>query len=155
MYSPPSPSPTHVERTGSFVLPLPRDDAFPLFTAEGERSWVPGWDPQYLHPPHASNDEGTVFRTGHGGEETWWLVLRHDPAEAAATYARITPGSRLGTVHVRCAELGPSETLVTVTYALTATSDSGERTLRAMTPDAYAAMLAEWREMILRALDAS
>ena len=35
-------------RQGSFVLPLPPAQAFDLFTAEGERRWVAGWDPEIL-----------------------------------------------------------------------------------------------------------
>jgi hypothetical protein len=143
----------HIERTGSLVLPIPLAQAFPLFTAEGERSWVPGWEPQYLHPPHPSDAEGTVFRTDHGGEETFWLVLRHDPFEGAAVYGRFTPGSRLGTVKVQCVERTTSETVVNVTYSLTALSASGDEVLAAMTPQAYDAMLEEWSELIIRGVN--
>ncbi len=143
----------HVTRTGSIRIPAARDSVFPFFTAEGERAWVPGWDPQYLHPGHPSNEVGTVFRTNHGGEETLWLVIRYEPGDGIATYGRFTPGSRLGTVHVECAEESPSETRVTVTYELTALSEAGARVLQAMTADAYRAMLDEWRDLIVPILD--
>ena len=142
----------HVERTGSLLLPAGRARVFPLFTAEGERAWVPGWQPQYLHPDHPSNEEGTVFRTDHGGEETLWIVIRHAPDEGLATYGRFTPGSRLGTVHVACVETSPSETRVTVTYRMTALSAGGADVLRGMTPDAYRAMLDQWQSLILPTL---
>lgn len=94
---------------------------------------MPGWAPEYLHPDHPSNDEGTVFRTDHGGEETPWIVLRYSPEEGSATSGRFTPGSRLGTVNVRCTAEGPSVTRVAVTYALTALSDAGSEVLRSLT----------------------
>jgi hypothetical protein len=143
---------THVTRSGSLVLPLPLTEAFPLFTAEGERGWVPGWEPQYLHPPRPSNDQGTVFRTDHGGEETFWIVLRYEPSRGVAEYGRFTPGSRLGTVSVECTELELSRTRVQVTYALTAISDEGRDALAKMGADAYEAMLEEWRELIIQSL---
>lgn len=140
----------HVEHTNGFVLPLPLRETFPLFSPEGERAWVPGWEPEYLHPLQPSDAVGTVFRTQHHGEETLWLVLEQDPAAGLASYGRFTPGSRIGTVLVRCEETDPSHTQVTVTYALTALSAQGTGILAALTPERYAAMLAEWREAIIQ-----
>ena len=40
----------HIERTGVVAMDLPFAEAFPLFSAEGERRWVAGWDPCYVHP---------------------------------------------------------------------------------------------------------
>lgn len=139
----------HVEHTGDFVLPLPRDEAFSLFSPEGERSWVPGWDPEYLYPGQTSSDPGTVFRTTHHNEETLWLVLQCDAGKAEAEYARITPGSRLGTVKVRCMEEGEGSTRVRVSYSLTAVSAAGNATLAELSVEAYSRMLEDWREFIM------
>lgn len=140
----------HVQHTDGFVLPFALSDTFPLFTPEGERAWVPGWEPEYLYPLQPSDMVGTVFRTQHHGEETLWLVLQYDPGAGLASYGRFTPGSRIGTVDVRCEAMGPSHTRVTVTYALTAVSAHGTGILAALTAESYAAMLAEWRESIIR-----
>ena len=43
----------HVERTGVVAMDLPAAEAFPLFSAEGERRWVAGWAPCY-EPPLAA-----------------------------------------------------------------------------------------------------
>lgn len=142
--------PVHIERTGDFTLPIPLRHAFPLFSPEGERAWVEGWDPVYLHPEHPSTDHDTIFRTAHGDEETLWLVLRYDPARALAEYGRFSPGSRLGTVRVTCQEESPQLTRVAVVYSLTALSPAGNAVLDALTPKKYEAMLAEWRTLILR-----
>ena len=40
----------HVERMGVVAMDLPATETFPLFSAEGERRWVAGWDPCYVHP---------------------------------------------------------------------------------------------------------
>jgi hypothetical protein len=146
--------PHHVERTGEITVPLPIGHLFPLFSPEGERAWVAGWDPDYLHPPHPSNAPGTIFRTTHQGEETLWLVLRYDPGTTTAEYARFTPASRLGTVRVQCREEAPGVTRVSVTYALTALTPAGNTMLDALTPPHYTAMLRDWREAILRSQQA-
>jgi hypothetical protein len=141
--------PLHVDRSGDFTLPLPLGHVFPLFSPEGERAWVPGWDPDYLHPDHPSNAPGTLFRTTHNGEETLWLVLTYSPTEATARYSRFSPASRVGTVQVHCQEEGPGRTRVTISYSLTAITPAGNTILAALTPAKYAAMLLDWRAAII------
>lgn len=141
--------PVHVERSGEFSLPLPLGHVFPLFSPEGERAWVEGWDPEYLHPDHPSNAPGTVFRTTHGGEETLWLILQYTPGEASAHYGRFSPGSRLGTVQVCCKAEGADRTRVSVHYSLTAVTPAGNSVLAALTAEKYDAMLREWQEAII------
>jgi len=144
--------PVHVERTGTFRVNRPLAQAFPLFSPEGERRWVEGWFPRYLHPRGVASDAaGTVFQTHHNNEETQWLVLRYSPADGVAEYVRITPGSRMGVVTVRATERDGA-TDVEVTYALTSLSAAGTRTLDAMTEESYAAMLREWQTLIGDAL---
>ena len=140
---------TRVERTGDFTLPMAPEKALRLFSPEGERGWVPGWDPEYLHPDHPSTAQGTVFRTTHGGEQTLWLVLQYDPGQGEAEYVRISPGSRMGTVKVRCRADGDDRTRVIVTYALTGLSVAGNAVLTDMTAEKYGQMLAEWRGWIV------
>jgi hypothetical protein len=145
--------PVHVERAGTLRVNRPLAQAFPLFTPEGERRWIKGWIPEYLHPcgvPSAA--AGTVFQTHHNNEETHWLVLRCAPADGVAEYVRITPGSRIGVVTVHATERDGA-TEVEVTYKLTSLSDAGTRTLQAITEESYATMLREWEKLIGDALD--
>ena len=60
----------HVDRRGVVPMALPFEEAFALFNAVGERRWVAGWDPRFVHPalPHAG--EGVVFRTTGTGTGT-------------------------------------------------------------------------------------
>ena len=139
----------HIRRSGTLELPTPPRQALALFTAEGERGWVPGWDPQYLHTGGSPAEEGTVFKTDHDGEETVWLVLRWDPDDGITQYGRFTPGQRVGTVEVRCDPRPAGGSRVTVTYALTALSDEAARELETLTPEAYRAMLVEWQERLM------
>jgi hypothetical protein len=145
--------PLHVERTGTFRVNRPLAQAFPLFSPEGERRWVQGWIPEYLHPRGVPSDAaGTVFQTHHNNEETQWLVLRYSPVDGVAEYARMTPGSRIGIVTVRATERDGA-TDVEVTYKLTSLSEMGTRTLETMTDASYAAMLEDWQRLIHKAID--
>jgi hypothetical protein len=140
---------TRIERTGDFLLPIPPDQAFSFFSPEGERAWVPDWDPVYLSPDHPSEAPGTVFRTKHGGEETLWLILGYDRGKGEAEYVRVTPGSRMGTVRVRCRGDGESGSRITVSYALTALSEGGNAVLADLTESRYTGMLQEWRQRLV------
>src|SRR6185295_5401785 len=137
-------TPLHVERTHDFVVDLPRPRAFTLVTPEGERACAEGWDPRYLHPADGRATRGMVFTTGHGGEETLWTMVCHEPDAGVVEYARVTPGSRMGTVRVACRPLEGERTKVTVTYDLTALSESGNEQLRAFDEAGYAAYIRTW-----------
>jgi MOSC domain-containing protein YiiM len=147
--------PTHaglsVTRSGTLRVAAPMARAFPFFTPDGERLWVPGFDPQYLHPLSGEQGVGAIFTTAHGGEDTLWMVLRFSPSEGVAEYARVTPGSRGGTVHVALEPVDAVTTQATITYDLASTSEAGDEKLRAFTA-AYAEMLADWERKIEQAL---
>jgi hypothetical protein len=143
----------HIERSHAFVVDLPFGRAFRLFEPEGERAWAKGWDPEYLHPAGASAAaRGMVFRTGHGGEETLWTIIRHEPGVGLVEYVRATPGSRMGTVLVQCIPLEAARTRVTVVYSLTALSEKGNDVLRALDAPAYEAHIRSWEEAIRSAI---
>lgn len=138
-------------RTHSFTLERPIAQAFELFTPEGERAWAEGWDPAYLHPEDGRTQAGMVFTTGHGGESTIWVMTRHEPAAGVVEYVRTTPGSRTGTVLVQCAPEGPTSTRVTVTYALTALAEEGNRKVRELDAASYREYIEGWKSGIEKA----
>lgn len=108
---------------------------------------MPGWSPQYLHPPGGPQCEGAVFRTDADGEQALWMITRFDPRAGTAEYVRIVPGSRLGTVSIRSAAASASETVVHVTYRLTALSAQGNRVLEAFDAG-FDAMMVEWGALV-------
>jgi hypothetical protein len=71
---------SHIEVSGTLRVARAPADAFRFFTPEGERLWVPDWDPEDLHPADGALVAGLTFRTRHGGEQTVWLVSRCDVA---------------------------------------------------------------------------
>lgn len=126
---------------------------FPMFTAEGERAWAPGWDPEML-----SGDvgRGTAFRTlGHrDGRETVWIVVDYRPDQYRVAYARIAQGSNIGLVDVSCRDTAPKGVQVSVRYTLTGLNKEGDDFVREFLSDAhYTRFIEEWRVALSAALD--
>ncbi|MEM9302922.1 MAG: SRPBCC family protein [Pseudomonadota bacterium] len=137
-----------VSRLGSFELERPPKEALPLFTAPGERLWVPGWEPVILHGD--GYETGTAFITEHGEHTTYWLVIDYDVGAGHAAYARVTPGLHTGTVDVSIAENGSGGSRVTVTYQMTGLSDHGNGEVeRSYNEVAYAEMMTHWQSLIV------
>src|ERR1044072_8887909 len=68
----------------SFRLGAPLERVFPLFTAEGERKWAPGWEPVILS---GAVERGSAFVTrAHSGLETTWIVVDYRPVEGRVSY---------------------------------------------------------------------
>ncbi len=94
---------TEVKRvvSGKFELPVSAAEAIHFFTPEGERAWVPGWNPVYP-AGEASELPGTVFTTDAHGVETIWVVQKINRNDYSSAYSRVTPGHYAGTVKVQC-----------------------------------------------------
>ncbi|MBV8062397.1 MAG: hypothetical protein JOY51_02330 [Nevskia sp.] len=121
----------------------------PLFTAEGERAWAPGWEPQALSGDTA---RGSAFRTAHGGRQTTWIVTDYRPAEGRVSYARLAQDSNIGLVDVVCSPAAGG-TEVSVRYTLTGLNAEGEAFVREfLDPEHYGKMIAEWKEATSAAL---
>ena len=113
--------------TVTLTVPLPADEAMPLFTARGERRWVEGWDPEFPAGEPTQEDEGTVWITTAGDRSTYWVVVAKDADRFR--YARTTPELSAGTVEVRRRGSDTRETQLDVTYDLTALTEEGEAEL--------------------------
>ncbi|RMH15956.1 MAG: SRPBCC family protein [Acidobacteria bacterium] len=138
--------PACVEHAGGFRLDLPPEQAIALFTAPGERLWVPGWNPTLLSGDGTA--AGTVFVTPEGPHTTIWVVVDYDPQAFRARYSRTTPGIKAGTVGVEVRADGEGGSEVRVTYALTALSEDGNRELAAFDAARYSQMMKEWQQLI-------
>jgi hypothetical protein len=139
---------TAVRRATEITIGLPPEQAMALFTAEGERRWVNGWDPQYPEPGRQEGP-GAVFTTGHGGHQTTWIMVDHRPE--GVRYARVTEGMTAGTVAVDVVGSSERSTQVRVTYDLTSLGPAGDAWLESFDAD-YEASIGDWATEIAAAL---
>ncbi len=84
-------------------MALPVAEAFPLFSAEGERRWVAGWDPRYVTPTEPHAREGLVFQTTKPVGTATWVQTRHEPAAGVASFVYVVPDYHTAMVDVRVA----------------------------------------------------
>lgn len=137
----------------SFHLDAPLARVFPLFTALGEKSWAPGWEPELLS---GREERGSVFRTIHGGHETTWIVVDYRPAQGRVSYARLAHDSNMGLVDVQCTAAPNGGTDVSVRYTLTGLNGHGQAFVKEfLEPRHYDRMIDEWRAAIGAALVAA
>ena len=136
-----------IARTGTFELDMTPDEAQPLFTAPGEKLWIPIWDPVLLSGD--GYEKGTAFVTNNHGHTTTWLVTDYDTEAKHAQYVRVTPGVNTGTVDVSITSNGNGGSTVNVAYQLTGLSPAGNSDLEnSFSESNYAEMMDEWRTTI-------
>jgi hypothetical protein len=127
-----------------FHLDAPVARVFPLFTAEGERAWAPGWKPRILS---GGEERGSAFITAdHNDATVTWIVTDYRPADGRASYARLVRDLNIGLVDVICAPAAGGGTDISVRYTLTPVSAAGESSVAEfLAPSHYEAMIEEWR----------
>lgn len=139
---------TQIHRSGGFELECNVDVAFPLFSPEGEREWVKGWDPEAVFPKTIAFARDTVFRTGEGNDAAVWTILDVDGEAHRAEYLRTATGSHTARILVQVESVGSERSRVTVDYVVTAFGNEADRILDSFSEEAYAARMRDWRERI-------
>ena len=143
----------HVSRAQTIHLAAPASRAFPLFEPIDEKQWAAGWEPAMLFPASGAAQEGAVFTTRHADNtDTIWAITSYDPASFHIVYLRVTPGSRVGIIDIRCADAQDGTTHATVTYTFTALSEAGNTFLASFTDAHYQQEMAAWEQAINYAL---
>ena len=139
-------------REAALTVSRPVEEAFLLFTPDGEKSWAGDWDPDYVWPASGETTEGMVFTTRWRGHETVWVLTHLDRGHHHVEYHRLTPGWFIARVVVRCQQACLSATRATVRYDYTALSADGDDLVRSFTQEEHERMIAEWEREILRYL---
>lgn len=141
-------TPRTAEFSGRFTLAGEIDRLFELFSPLGERAWVPGWDPQLLHPPGAAWEPGLIFRTPEETGDAVWIVTQLDRRAHEVEYHRMEPRRYVARVSVACATLAGGGTEVRVRYAFVGLTAEGNAEVERMTADAYREKLERWQRWI-------
>lgn len=136
-----------VVRVGSFELDMNADKALQLFTPEGERAWVKGWDPKPVYPAQAgvAFQTNAVFRVDEGTERSLWTIVEADLRARVAEYVYVVEGERVSRVRVEIQPLGLKRCRVRVHYVHTATSEKGLQFVASVTEDAFAQKMRDWQ----------
>lgn len=139
-----------IQHTAAFEISQPVDILFPLFSPEGEKHWVPGWDYENIMGT-AELSEDYVFLTNghdHASARAIWLVKRYQPESHFVQFYKVEPEDKVGVVTVRCSGLGEGKTQVEVSYEYIALSEKGRNFIEGFTEASYREYIGEWRELL-------
>ena len=72
---------THTRTEFSFTVDAPFEQVVPLFGAHEERKWAADWDPKFVYPTPARDQQGEVFKVAHGQHSSVWINTTLDLAQ--------------------------------------------------------------------------
>ena len=137
----------HTRTQFEFTVNAPLELAAPLFGADRERVWAPEWNPQFLYPNPAHDQQGMVFAVSHGERTSTWVNTTFDLAGGHIQYAYVLAAAMVTTIDIRLARSGPAKTHVVVVYERTALiAEANEHVQHFAANDAKAGK--EWEELI-------
>jgi len=136
-----------VRCAGGFELPCGADEAFPLFSPEGERDWIKTWNPRAVFPGTIEFCRDTVFREGTVSEEAVWTIVDVDWSSHRAEYVRIA-ASHAAHIVVKIEAGGVDCCRVAVSYTITTLDAGAEHLLEAFSETAYATRMNNWERQI-------
>jgi hypothetical protein len=114
-----TPAPLHTREQFSLVAAAPFEVAWPLFGADKERAWAPGWDPDFLWPAKAFDQEGMVFTIRYGERNAVWVNTALDRTARRIQYTYVIPDLVATVITLKLTADGGS-TIVDVLYERTA-----------------------------------
>ena len=141
-------TPAHVVNSFDLTVALPYEKAATLFGPEGERPWAgPTWDPHFIYPQPARDQQGAVFTIAHGDHTAIWVNTLFDLNAHHFQYVYVIPEVMTATINVLFHSIDASHTAVHVTYARTAlTPEANDRVIALGKQDAASGP--EWQSAI-------
>lgn len=113
-----------MSKVTSFELDYSPKEAIYLFTAEGEKYWVKGWEPTY--PRGNGYNKHDVFVVNSYDGKPFYIVLDFDDKNYRAFYSEVIPNVTAGTLEINIKALPDERSLVTLEYNISALSKDGQ-----------------------------
>jgi hypothetical protein len=144
-----------ISHTKAFEMAHPIAEVFPLFSPEGEKYWVPGWDyDNLMGTTELSEDYVFLTKThDHRSTDAIWVVKRYDPKSHLVQFYKIEPEDKIGVITVNCTELEAERTKIQVTYKYIALSATGELFVSEFGESAYEKFIGEWQMLLSNYID--
>jgi hypothetical protein len=141
-------SPLRLSTSFDLTIHASYAETAPLFGPEGERAWAgKHWDPQFIHPQPAHDEQGAVFTVRHGNLNAVWVNTLFDVEGRHFQYVYFLPDLMVTTIDVHFKVVDPQTTGVHVEYTRTAlTSDGNEHVTAMIEGDKHTGT--EWQQAI-------
>jgi hypothetical protein len=111
----------HTEVKFVFTAHAPLEEVAPLFGADKERAWSPNWDPKFIHPLPATDQQGMVFTVAHDHLKSVWVNTEFDQKNGRIQYVYVIPDALVTVIKLQLTPEG-NQTHVEVEYLRTALS---------------------------------
>jgi len=130
----PAPQPLRTQTAFDLVVHLPYAEAAPLFGPEGERPWAgKNWNPLFVYPQPARDEQGAVFTLHHGPVTATWVNTLFDLEARHFQYVYFIAEIMVTTIDVRFTPVDQQSTSVHVVYTRTALAPEGANHVTAFT----------------------
>lgn len=139
-----------VKHTEKFKLDQAIEVLFPLFSAEGEKLWVPGWEYENIMGS-CDLHEDYIFLTenhDHASTDAIWLVKRYEPESYRVQFYKVEPEDKVGVITVQCVQIVKGVTEVQVTYEYIGLSARGNDFIDGFTSAQYKEFIGEWKSLL-------
>ena len=149
-----------IKHQTSFEINQPVEELFPLFSAEGEKHWAPGWDYENimgstdLHEDYVFLTSGHHSSAHHGTTKIVWLVKRYEPSSYFIQFYRVEPGDKVGIVTVHCKPITQESTEVEVDYEYIGLSKKGDDFVAGYTAEAHEEFISHWPKLLVHYFEA-
>ena len=110
----------HTRTEFTFTVDTPFEQVVPLFGANEERKWAAEWNPQFVYPIPAGDQQGEVFKVVHGQHSSVWVNTALDLAAGHIQYAYVLNDAMATLIDIHATRQSPQKTAVTVVYERTA-----------------------------------
>lgn len=111
----------HSDAKFTFLANAPMERVAPLFGASKERVWAAHWDPKFIYPTPAADQEGMVFAVAHDHLRSLWVNTELDLKNGRIQYVYMIPDALATVITLRLTPQG-NRTQVDVEYQRTALS---------------------------------
>jgi len=126
----------HLSTSFDLVVHASYAKTAPLFGPDGERAWAgKHWNPEFIHPQPARDEEGAIFTIQHGPYKAVWVNTLFDIDGRHFQYVYFIPSIMVTVIDVRFKPAGADATGVNVVYTRTALTPEGNEHVTAMSED--------------------
>jgi len=142
---------SRIKHTATFKIAQPIETLFPLFSAEGEKLWVPGWNYENIMGSTKLHED-YIFLTkthDHASADAIWLVKRYEPESYFVQFYKVEPDDKVGIITVQCSKMSNCHTQVTVSYEYIGLSKNGNKFIESFTSAEYEEFIGEWYSLLV------
>ena len=109
-------TPLHTRTEFSFTVDAAFDQVAPLFGANEERKWAADWNPQFVYPIPARDEQGMVFTVPKGQFTSVWVSTAFDLEAGHIQYAYLVSEIMATLIDIHLTRISVQKTGVSVVY---------------------------------------